>query len=89
MNIAKIGNVLSFNIDRDQQGLLTDISAQNNGSKLLLSIGDNEPILIRNPHSLAVVLAGNFELTVAESTSIANQLLTGLGIEVENNASTA
>ncbi|WP_312968513.1 hypothetical protein [Acinetobacter gerneri] len=63
--------------------VLTDVSALQNGSALLLTVDGREPILIRNPDALPAVLAGNFDLSVGEAIEASSKLLARIGLKIK------
>lgn len=62
-----------------QGAILTDCSAMQDKSKLVLTLPECQPFLILNgATSLAVTLAGNFDVSIKEAEQIAHQLFEGL-----------
>jgi len=62
-----------------QAAILTDCSAMQDKSKLVLTLPECQPFLILNgAASLAVALAGNFDVSIKEAEQIAHQLFEGL-----------
>ncbi|OTG73594.1 hypothetical protein B9T38_04100 [Acinetobacter sp. ANC 4218] len=62
-----------------QAATLTDCSAMQDRSKLVLTLPDCQPFLILNGEaSLAVTIAGNFDVSIREAEQIARRLFEGL-----------